>query len=173
RTAVELADRAEVTSRTVYRYLREDADFMSDLAERLVASMRPTATFVDRGDTSLDGRITAYISFRLGLHDQTARMVREVRTLQAHAPTVVAVTAEMRAIVRTQLTALFAPELSQGTDERARLDVAALQTLLLFDSLEYLIERARGDRRAVHDVLCRQFSAVLTTMSSVGSASTA
>ena len=160
-TAVDLAERADVTPRTVYRYMQEDSTLKTDVAHRIVSMFRPHHAMADPDHSSLSDRIAVYVTHRLDIFDRTAPIMRVARTHLADDPVLSEATQRARSIVREQLGEIFAPELAMRHEHERRADVIMMHTLLLFDSLEYLHEQLDGSRSAVHEVLCRHLGAVL------------
>ncbi len=169
-TAAQLADRAGVTARSVYRYLHDDDTLKREVGERIVAGFE----FPEQGDgwasTSLDDRVDAYVTFGLAVYDRTAPIMRVARANYATGPVVEDAVVAIRRTVRHQITTLFAPEFGDLDDDVRDAEVMAIQVLFFFDSLEYL--HLHLDRDRVSEVLRRHLaSALLAANARVGTAS--
>jgi AcrR family transcriptional regulator len=150
-SAAQLADRADVTPRTVYRYMNDDTTLKSEVGERIVAGFQFPEPAEGWNSTSLGDRIDAYLEFGLEVYDRTAPIMRVARANYATGPVVEHAVHEVRKIVREQLATLFAPELGHLDCADRQAEVMAIQVLMIFDSLEYL--HAHLDRDRVHHLL--------------------
>ena len=167
-SATDVAERADLTSRTVYRYLREDLTLKSDVAQRILApldsldSLASVTPINDVGQATLSNRIEAFVSFRLDLYDLTAPIMSSVGGDRALDPFVAAAMDAAHAMISEHLASVFASELDQLPQEERHADLIALHTLLLFESLEYLHEHVGVTR--VKAVLCRRVYAALAAV---------
>lgn len=162
-SAAQLANRADVTARTIYRYMNDDATLKAAVGERIVAGFEFPEPVEGWNSTSLCDRIDAFLAFGLDVYDRTAPVMRVARANYASGPVVEQAVHDVRKIVRERLATLFAPELSHldGTDRHA--EVLAIQALMIFDSLEYL--HAHLDRERVHQLLRRHLHTSLSAAS--------
>ncbi len=158
-SATDIGDRAEVTARSVYRYMREDSTLKADVAQRILAPFRAMSTVGPIGQVSLSDRVEAFVSFRLDLFVRTAPIMRTL--LEGRSSEDIADDAidEAHGILRQHLTDTFDRELSLLPSEQQDADLIVMQTLLLFDSLEYLHRHIDADE--IPAVLCRHLTAIL------------
>lgn len=161
-TAAELATIADVTPRTVYRYMRDDSTLKADVADRVVSTFRVPFSSDDSEPQPLRGRIDMFVSYRLDAYEHSAAIMQLVRSHPATGPAAtIAIDAGLAAL-REQLTMCFAPELRRLVPADRPAMVASLQTLVLFHSLECLFEHLGHERCVIHDVLCRNLHAVVS-----------
>ena len=124
-SAAEVAARARVSERTVFRHF-------SDLDALFVAAasrVRPTqlAYLAPRPDSpDLGERVEALVSLRAKLYEKIAPIRRVAIYLSQTHPLVVDQLAEAYAIARSQVADVFAPELSRLDTKRRSLMLDAL-----------------------------------------------
>jgi AcrR family transcriptional regulator len=148
-SAAQLAERADVTARSVYRYLHDDDTLKHQVGERIVAGFEFPEPGAGWASASLDERVEAYLDFGLEVYDRTAPIMRVARANFATGPVVEEAVIAVREMVREQITSLFEPELGDLDDDLRDAEVMAIQVLFFFDPLEYLHlhlgrERVRG-----------------------------
>lgn len=158
-TAADIGERAEVTARSVYRYMREDATLKADVAERILVPFRALSSVGDIREAAFSDRVDAFVTLRLDLYVRTAPIMRTLLNGRAADDVVTEAIEEAHVIFREHLTTTFARELALLPPEQCHADLIALQTLLLFGSLEYLYRYVDADEVAA--VLCRHITAVL------------
>lgn len=162
-SAAQLAERADVTPRTVYRYMHDDATLKSEVGKRIVAEFQ----FPDHAEgwhsASLPDRIDAYLTFGLEVYDRTAPIMRVARANFAAGPVVERGVREVRKMIREQIATLFAPELGHLDAADRQAEVLSIQALMIFDPLEYLHEHL--DRERVHQLLRRHLYSSLSAAS--------
>lgn len=161
-SASVLAERADVTSRTVYRYLRDDLELKREVAERIVAAFHFLVPTTDWRATSLTDRIEAYVTFGLDVYRRTAPIMRTVRANLSAGPVLAEALDAIRSLIREELATLFAPELDRLSPADQQAEIIAIHALILFDSLEYLHEHL--DPADVHTTLCRHLQTVLSSI---------
>lgn len=160
--AVELATIADVTPRTVYRYMREDATLKADVADRIVSTLRLPFSLDESVPLGLRDRIDVFVSYRLDAYEQSGAIMHIVRSHLSQGPVAMIAIEAGLAVLREQLIICFAPELQHLVAADRLAMVASLQTLVLFDSLECLFEHLGQQRCVIHELLCRNLHAVVS-----------
>lgn len=163
-TADELADRAEVTARTVYRYIREDSGLKTDVAERVVSEFLSAPARVDIESASLSERIDRFIEFRLDAYERTPSILGVARGRQTHDPVVSSAIGAARGIISDEISRCFATELDRLEPDERRATMVSLQIAVLFESLEHAFEQMEHWRGDVHIMLSRHFETLLAVL---------
>ncbi len=158
-TATDIGDRAEVTARSVYRYMREDDTLKADVAQRILVPFRAMSSVGDIGQAAFSDRVDAFVAFRLDLFVRTAPIMRTLLNGRKADDVATEAIEEAHVILRQHMANTFARELALLPSEQCHADLIALQTLLLFDSLEYLHRYVDADDVAA--ALSRHITAVL------------
>ncbi|MHB8464557.1 MAG: TetR/AcrR family transcriptional regulator [Acidimicrobiales bacterium] len=154
----EIADRAGISPRSLFRYFDDIDDLSRAAIERQLAAARPIVEFAMPQGAGTGGKIDRLVDARVGLFETTGPAARAARVC-AHRNVVVArQLREARAYLRHQVEQVFAAEL---TGERVAL-LPALDALCSFETYELL----RGDqgmsRPAIVSALRRALSALLS-----------
>ncbi len=159
-SATDIAERADLTARTVYRYMRDDPALKSDVAQRILDPFRSFTPINDLEHGSLSDRVDAFVSFRLDLYNRTAPIMGSVRGHIASDPIVVEAIAAGHVMIGEHFASVFARELAELPSEDPQADLIAMHTLLLYESLAYLHDHVAAS--AVKTVLCRRLHTALT-----------
>jgi AcrR family transcriptional regulator len=150
-SAQEVADRAEVSLRSVFRYF-DDLDDLLELAmdrqlERTKALFEPPA----RAET-LQGRIDKMVAARLDMYDALGNLARALRTRGAVHPKVAEAYAKRRVRLRGTIQSYLVEDLAAlGPDEPVV--VEGLLLLLSFEGLDMLADIQGLSRSQAADVL--------------------
>ncbi|MBM3674739.1 MAG: TetR/AcrR family transcriptional regulator [Actinobacteria bacterium] len=139
--AAEIAARAGVSERSVFRYFEDLESLAREVIDRQFS--RIGAEFAPPSSHgSTEERIEALAEQRVRIHTRIAPVARAALLLE---PTVSAVAeglAFRRATLREQAAALFADELSRLGAREQRLASAALDAATCIETVEYLREHA-------------------------------
>ena len=148
-SASEIADRAGVSPRSLFRYF-DDLDDLSQAAiERLVEGARPLTEVNIPAGRPLDERIALLVDARLRLFESTAAASRAARITAHRRPPVAAQLHESRSVLRRQVAAVFACEL-EGSRKHL---LPALDALLSFETYDLLRASHRLSRRRIAETL--------------------
>ena len=130
----EIAERAGLSPRSLFRYFDDIDDLHRAAAERQLRLARPfvevTVVAGDPTATKIDGLVLA----RARLFDAIAPAARATRVCAHRHPNLARELAANRAYLRRQLRDLFEPELARAGRER----LAALDALCSFESWELM-----------------------------------
>lgn len=139
----EVAARSGVSARSIFRYF----DDVADLAHAaIMRQQHDVAHLVHIAATPAEGtaaKVTALVRQRSDLFEATAMVGIAARTRGPLHPSVAAGLAEARRQLRTQVAALFAPELAALDESTAAAVLAGVDLLTSFESWQLM----RRDQR--------------------------
>jgi AcrR family transcriptional regulator len=155
-TADEVAARAGISPRSLFRYFEDVDDLARAAIEReLQANAAKLRLEVDPG-APLDERITAVVNRRLELWEAVAPTARAARACAHRNHTVAGQLRVRRQLFRDQVAAAFAPELAKDPAALAVADV-----LCSFESVELLRRDQRLGRHRAAAALTNALTALL------------
>lgn len=141
-TAQQVADRSGVSLRSVFRYF-DDMDALACAA--LLVELERLRPFIEWhapcADAPLEDRIEYLVAHRAQLYEHTEVEFRAIVARSYRHPAFADILESLRANVRNQLAALFAPELARMSDDDALLACASLQVASLFEGYECARDR--------------------------------
>lgn len=160
--AVEaIAERAGVSYRSVYRYFDDRTELLLAAIGRLMGDVWPVFDIHETADDDFDVRVEALISSRLSAYRTLAPLTRLAMRRAVTEPIVMVEFNNVRAYLREQLEALFAPELDALDPDERGVVVTALDVLFQFEALEFLARYDGLDDEAMGRVLARHVRAHL------------
>ena len=125
----DIADRAGVSHRSVFRYFEDINDLVRLAIDHEVNAAMPLAVIPDLGVGSLDRRVDAWVESRLRVYARTHQVGRVARLRSASIPAIDASLAVLADLSRAQMRTHFATELDElGSDIEFVLDAAMLLT---------------------------------------------
>jgi AcrR family transcriptional regulator len=133
-SANEIAERAGLSPRSLFRYFDDIADLSAAAIERQLGLARPLLTLDVGPDAPTAEKIERLVAARSRLFDTVEPGARAARVCAHRQPAVTAQLREGRTFLRRQVARLFAPELE---GERAAL-LPALDALCSFETYELL-----------------------------------
>jgi AcrR family transcriptional regulator len=159
--AQEAAERSGVSLRSVFRYY-EDTDALVQAAiARHLERIAPLFEIEGVGEGTFEERVDRFVDARLRLYDAVAPTARAALVRAPVNPVIGCRFAEARVEGRERLEAMFTAELAALPDARRRTVVAALDTMLQFESVEHLSEHLALTRGEVAAVLRETLAALL------------
>lgn len=111
-SANEIAERAGISPRSLFRYFDDIDDLIRAAIERQLAGARPLLDLDVAPGAATDDKIAAVVEARMRLFDATAPAARAARVCAHRQPMVAQQLHESRAYLRGQVRRAFAPELS-------------------------------------------------------------
>ena len=129
----EIAERAGISSRSLFRYFDDIDDLNRAAVERELASAQPMLELHLDASASTSEKIERVVTKRIELWEAIEPAARAARLNRYRRPVIAAQLVEGRAFLRAQLRELFAPELQ----DRAML-LGAIEVLTSFESYELL-----------------------------------
>jgi AcrR family transcriptional regulator len=160
--AAAVAERSGVSLRSVYRYFQDHDALVRAAIARNAERVAPFFDIPDLGKGPLDERVTRLISCRLRLYQEAAPTARAAIVRAPANPILRDQLESVRAMLRKQTVAMFAPELAAMTTEQRRAVTDAIDTLLQFESAEHLVGRLDLTPAQTADVLGRALTSLLT-----------
>lgn len=146
----QIADRAEVSHRSVFRYFDDLSDLVRTAIEHEIRRALPLSIVPDLGMGSLPRRVDSIVDARLRVHEATHQVSRVARL---RAPEISAIDESLKVVAslnRAQLRTHFDRELSAIGDARSEFVLDAATVLTSFESydlhhrmLEHTTERIR------------------------------
>ncbi len=132
--AAEIADRAGVSHRSIFRYFDDLDDLVRTAIDHAFDEAGPMGSIPDIGVGSLDDRITALVDARVSLFEHVDGTMQLARMRAPKIPSINDGIAAVAEIFRVQIAEHFALELDVvGEDERMLL-VDGILTLTSYDS---------------------------------------
>lgn len=160
--AAKIAARAGVSERSVFRYFDDLESLMAAAIERQVARIAPIFAPPAAGGTR-EQRIAALVEQRLGIYDATAVTTQAAERFASQSPTVERAFAFRRALLRDQVSALFAGELDHHPARARRELLDALDATASLESIRMLRTVAGHTRTRTGSITVRTLHALLAT----------
>lgn len=160
--AADVAARSGVSLRSVYRYFEDLDELMRAAIARHAERVAPLYEVPDVGVGPIEHRITRLVSWRTRLYEAAAPTARAALQRAPANPLLREQMERVRATLRGQTEAMFAPELTTMTAAERRAALGAIDTLLQFESAEHLRVRLGYSLAQTNDILSRTLTALLT-----------
>ena len=137
-TIEQAATRSGLSVRSLYRYFADPGELLEAAIKRSDEIAAGLSKLHAIGQGSLDGRIDAFVSMRLDLHDGIGPMYRATLANAARLPRVRGELAKNRNAMREQFELQFAPELARHKPARREAVSSAGDLLTQLESIDYL-----------------------------------
>jgi AcrR family transcriptional regulator len=157
----EVAVRAGVSLRSVYRYFPDTGQLMAAALARRTRAVEDDWHLPRLGEGSLEERIAAFVDHRLFLHETAGPTIRAALVLADREPLIAAQIEQRRSQVAAQTRAHFAPELEAMPPEPAADTLHLLEVLGQFESVDILLARRGLSTPRARAVLVAGITAVL------------
>jgi AcrR family transcriptional regulator len=160
-SAAEIAERAGLSPRSLFRYFDDVDDLVRAAIERQTQIVFPALERRVDAHLDTDARITQFVDLRLALFDTVGRVGRVTRL---HAPfhdEIRSNLAVMRTYLRRQVELTFAAELARHDADQRRATIAALDVLCSYESVELLLDDQGLSQAQTHATLVRGVTALL------------
>ncbi|MGA9278447.1 TetR/AcrR family transcriptional regulator [Ilumatobacter sp.] len=145
----DIADRAGVSYRSVYRYFDDRSEMMAAATDRAMASIQPLvqqASGQAQPTDPLDHRIQAIVDGRIELYDRVADTVRAAMTQSFSNRKIREHFQHSRRVSRGQIHDLFHNELKSFTPQECELRITAIDQALSFQAIDYVVHDRRHSR---------------------------
>jgi AcrR family transcriptional regulator len=159
----EVAARAGVSLRSVYRYFPDTGQLMAAAVARRTRAVEQDWVLTDVGEGPLDERIDRFVDHRLSLYESAGPTIRAAFALADNDPVIAAQVERRRAQVAEQTREQFAPELAALPPQRAAAALACIEVLGQFESMEQLCTRQGLSRARAHEVMATGIRSLLTS----------
>lgn len=153
----DIADRAGVSYRSVYRYFKDRSEMMDAATDRAMSWLQPlllNASGPVALDAPLDHRIDSIVDARAEIYAQIAEMVRTAMVQSFSNRRINEVFLNSRRISRRQIADRFETELAQFTERERELRVSIMDQVLSFQAIDYIMHE-RGHTREELERLLR------------------
>ncbi len=157
----DIAERAGVSYRSVYRYFDDRTDLMLSAINRVMGDLWPIFDVANLGQGPLDDRIQRLIAVRLAAYRKLAPLTRSAVHRRVNEPAVAEGYDRVREYLREQLAQQFQPELAAMPATERKVALAALDTMFQFEALDYLAKHDEMTDKALARVLTRHVRAHL------------
>jgi AcrR family transcriptional regulator len=159
-TTEEIAQRAGLSARSLFRYFDDTDDLARAAIERELQTAGPLLELRVDPAASLDERIAAVVGARMRLYEAVAPTARAARACAHRNATVAEQLRRRRAMFRRQVAHAFAPELAGDRDDGAT-RLAAVDVLCSFETFDLLRLDQRLSRQRTTESVTTALAAVL------------
>lgn len=143
--ASEIADRAGVSHRSIFRYFDDLDDLVRTSVDHAFVEAGPLAHIPDIGEGSLPERIDTFVDARLALFQSVDGTMQLARMRAASIPSIDAGIAEIAELFRTQIDQHFATELDSLRTEERPLLVDGILVMTSYDSFTIHLRLLHSD----------------------------
>ena len=157
-TADEIAARAGISPRSLFRYFDDVDDLARAAIERELAANADKLELRVDADAPLEERIAIVVTKRVDLWEAVAPTARAARATAHRNATVAGQLRKRRELFRQQVADAFAPELATDPNTTA---LAAIDVLCSFESVELLRRDQRLGRNRTIEALTSALAAIL------------
>jgi AcrR family transcriptional regulator len=161
----DIADRAGVSYRSVYRYFKDRSEMMDAATDRAMAWIQPLvlrASGQAEPTDPLDYRIDAMVDARVELYYQIADMVRAAMVQSFSNRKIHEHFQHARRISRGQIHDQFHNELREFTPAECELRITSIDQVLSFQAIDYVIHERNHSREELERYLRGAIRAALT-----------
>jgi TetR/AcrR family transcriptional regulator, regulator of autoinduction and epiphytic fitness len=138
----DIADRAGVSYRSVYRYFKDRSEMMDAATDRAMAWIQPLLMSasgpVSLGDP-LDHRIDSIVDGRVELYVQIADMIRTAMIQSFSNRRINEVFLNSRRVSRRQIAERFTKELGVYSEAERELRITSIDQVLSFQAIDYVM----------------------------------
>ena len=161
----DIANRAGVSYRSVYRYFDDRTDMLTAAARRSMAWVGPLlaeASGPYKADDPLDHRIDSVVDARAEVYVQIADILRTALMRSHEAPYIAEEMHKARELLREQINVRFANELDRFDVRERELRLTSIDQTLQFQSLDYVMHERGHTREELERYLRGQIRLALT-----------
>ena len=161
----DIAEKAGVSYRSVYRYFEDRSDMQAAAADRAMDWIRPLlakASGPYNIEDPLDHRIASIVAARAEVYAQIADVIRSALLRASSEPAIGSQFDEARRILRDQINARFHPELDMFTQRERELRLTSMDIALSFSSLDYIITERKHTREEMERLLRAQLRSAVS-----------
>ena len=138
-TPEEIAERAGISSRSMYRYFEDRDDLVRAVIAHKQLKILPFFQIEETGQGELEERLSRFIDSRLKVYEAIGATARAM-TLKATSDPVIREQVEFRkSILRKQVTKVFAREFKLMNERDSEMAMNAIDTLTQTESLDYYV----------------------------------
>ncbi|WP_420450590.1 TetR/AcrR family transcriptional regulator [Ilumatobacter sp.] len=135
-TVAAIADRAEVSHRSIFRYFDDLDDLAVTAIQTAFRNFAPSLAMEDPGEGTLDERIDRFVVNQLATVQRTRSLGRVARARSLTIPEIDRALSLVCDFRRDQVRSHFAPEFDQMTDDVAEATACSIVVLMGFDGYD-------------------------------------
>jgi len=162
----EIAERAGVSYRSVYRYFGDRTAMMDAATDRAMAWLQPklinAAGPVMIGEP-LGARLDSIITSRLDMYEQVADMVRATTVRAFSNRRIDNVFINARSVTRSQIGQRFSTELDEYDEAERQVRISAMDHAMTFQAIDYFRHEREHSREQVAGHLDRTLRSALAS----------
>lgn len=160
--ASEIADRAGVSHRSIFRYFDDLDDLVRTAIDHDLTEAGPLADIRDIGAGPVAERIAALVDARIALYEHVDATMQLAR-MRAHSiPWIDECIARVAEQFRTQIAKHFEPELAALSDEQRSLIVDGILVLTSYDSFTIQVRLLHSEIARIRESWVATVTAILT-----------
>lgn len=160
--ASEIADRAGVSHRSIFRYFDDLDDLVRTAIDHDLTEAGPLADIRDIGAGPVAERIAALVDARIALYEHVDATMQLAR-MRAHSiPWIDECIARVAEQFRTQIAKHFGPELAALSDEQRSLIVDGILVLTSYDSFTIHVRLLDSEIARIRESWVATVTAILT-----------
>ena len=160
--AAEIADRAGVSHRSIFRYFEDLDDLVRTAIDQAFVEAGPLAGVPDIGVGSLDERIATFVDARLALFQDVDGTMQLARMRAPTIPSIDEGIAAIADVFRQQIAEHFAPELDAVSDDERPLLVDAILVSTSYDAFTIHVRLLHSDHERIRAALVSAVTALLS-----------
>lgn len=152
----DIADRAGVSYRSVYRYFKDRSEMMDEATDRAMAWLQPlllNASGPVSPEDPLDHRIDSIVDARVEVYFQIADMVRQAMIQSFSNRKINEILLDARRKSRCQIHDRFQSELSMFSERECELRITAIDQVLNFMAIDYVMFEQKHTREELERYL--------------------
>ncbi len=157
----DVAARAGVSLRSVYRYFPDSRQLMLAALVRRTRLAEPDWELPDEGQGTFEERVENFVEHRMRLYEHAAPTIRAALALTDRVPEIAEQVDRRRTQVAEQARRHFAQELAEVPPEEAESRLICVELLCQFEALDLLRSQRGLPPRRAHDVLVAGVHALL------------
>jgi AcrR family transcriptional regulator len=161
----DIADRAGVSYRSVYRYFKDRSEMMDAATDRAMSWIQPlllNASGPVSLNDPLDHRIDSIVDARAELYVQIADMIRTAMIQSFSNRRINEVFLNSRRVSRQQISERFTAELAVFSERERELRITSIDQVLSFQAIDYVMFERGHTREELERYLRGAIRAALT-----------
>lgn len=160
--ASEIADRAGVSHRSIFRYFEDLDDLVRTAIDHAFVEAGPLADISDIGVGSLDKRIATLVDARIALYQHVDGTMQLARMRAPKIPAIDEGIAAVAEVFREQIAEHFAPELDAVGDDERPLLIDGILVLTSYDSFTIHVRLLHSDVERIRPAWVCALTALLS-----------
>lgn len=159
--ASEIADRAGVSHRSIFRYFDDLDDLVRTAIDHAFAEAGPLAEIPDRGTGPLESRLRVFVDARVALYQHVDGTMQLARMRAPSIPSIDDGIAAIAELFREQIAQQFESELASVADEQRSLLVDGILVVTSYDSYTIHLRLLHSDIERIRSAWITALAAML------------